>query len=50
MTGTSIPTNGTFSQGDIVYNTIAVPTGYIGWVCVRAGTPGEWKPFGQISS
>ena len=50
LTGTSIPDSGTFRQGDIVYNTNAVATGYVGWVCVREGTPGEWKPFGQISS
>jgi hypothetical protein len=50
MTGTSVPDNGTFRQGDIMYNTNAVPTGYVGWVCVRDGTPGEWKPFGKISS
>jgi hypothetical protein len=48
--GTEIPTAGTFRQGDIVYNDNAVATGYVGWVCVREGTPGEWKPFGQISS
>jgi macrodomain Ter protein organizer (MatP/YcbG family) len=50
LTGTSIPNNGTFRQGDIVYNTTAVATGYVGWVCVRSGTPGEWKPFGQIGA
>ena len=50
LTGTSIPDSGTFSQGDIVYNTNAVATGYVGWVCVREGTPGEWKPFGQIAA
>jgi len=50
MTGTAIPTGGTFRQGDIVYNTKAVATGYVGWVCVREGTPGEWKAFGQIAS
>ena len=50
MTGTSIPTGGTYRQGDIVYNTKAVATGYVGWVCVREGTPGEWKAFGQISA
>jgi len=49
MTGTAIPDNGTFRQGDIMYNTNAVATGYVGWVCVRDGTPGEWKPFGQIA-
>jgi hypothetical protein len=48
--GTEIPTSGTFRQGDIVYNDNAVATGYVGWVCVREGTPGEWKSFGQISS
>ena len=48
--GTEIPTSGTFRQGDIIYNDNAVATGYVGWVCVREGTPGEWKAFGQISS
>lgn len=48
--GTEIPTSGTFRQGDIVYNDNAVATGYVGWVCVREGTPGEWRAFGQISS
>ena len=50
MTGIAIPNSGTYRQGDIVYNKNAVATGYVGWVCVREGTPGEWKPFGQISS
>jgi hypothetical protein len=50
MNGTEIPTLGTFRQGDIVWNNNTVATGYVGWVCVREGTPGEWKPFGQISS
>ena len=48
--GAEIPTSGTFRQGDIVYNDNAVATGYVGWVCVREGTPGEWRAFGQISS
>tara|TARA_B110000977_G_C11037747_1_gene477737 strand:+ start:131 stop:1252 length:1122 start_codon:yes stop_codon:yes gene_type:complete len=50
MTGSNVPNSGTYRQGDIVYNTNAVATGYVGWVCVREGTPGEWKAFGQISS
>jgi len=50
MTGTEVPTNSTFRQGDVMYNTNAVATGYVGWVCVRDGTPGEWKPFGAISA
>ena len=48
MNGTEIPTSGTFRQGDIVWNENTVSSGYVGWVCVRTGTPGEWCPFGQI--
>jgi hypothetical protein len=50
MNSNEIPTSGTFRKGDIVWNTNTIPTGYVGWVCVREGTPGEWKPFGQIGS
>jgi hypothetical protein len=48
LNGSGIPTSGTYRQGDIVWNENPVSTSYIGWVCVKAGTPGEWKPFGQI--
>jgi len=44
------PTEGTFKQGDIVWHSDPKPTGYIGWVCIKDGTPGEWKTFGLISS
>ena len=46
----TIPSSGTYLKGDIVWNSNPQPTGYVGWVCVREGTPGEWKPFGQIGS
>jgi len=49
MNGTGIPDSGSFRQGDIVWNESPVSTSYVGWVCVRDGTPGEWKPFGQIA-
>lgn len=42
----SQPTSGNYNQGDIVWN--SDPVHYVGWVCVRSGTPGEWKPFGKI--
>jgi hypothetical protein len=45
----SMPSNGSYRQGDIAYNTNPQPTGYVGWVCTRDGTPGEWKTFGKIS-
>lgn len=42
------PQEGTYSVGDIVWNTGArVGTG-VGWVCLRAGSPGAWYPFGEI--
>ena len=46
--GASIPDSGNYMQGDIVWNTNPQPTGYVGWICVRDGTPGVWKPFGSI--
>jgi len=48
--GEESPSQGNYRKGDIVWNTDPKPTGYVGWICVRAGQPGDWKPFGQISS
>lgn len=48
--GSSEPTHGFYKKGDIVWNDDPKPTGYVGWVCVREGTPGVWKPFGIIAS
>jgi hypothetical protein len=45
-----IPETGTYNQGDIVWNNQATIGGYVGWVCIRTGTPGEWKPFGLIAT
>jgi len=45
-----IPTSGSYIKGDIIWNAEPRPTGYVGWVCTREGTPGEWKPFGQIAT
>lgn len=44
------PVSGNYLKGDIVWNSNPQSTAYVGWVCVRDGTPGEWKPFGQIGS
>jgi len=44
------PESGYYLEGDIVWNNKPKPTGFVGWVCVREGTPGEWKAFGQISA
>lgn len=41
---------GTFLQGDIIYNVAPSAGGYIGLVCVTGGNPGTWKTFGAISA
>lgn len=46
----SIPTSGTWSRGDIVFNNAPSAGGFVGWVCVAAGTPGTWKTWGAIST
>jgi hypothetical protein len=48
LSGTAPPTGGQFNQGDIVWNSAPAQRGHIGWVCERAGNPGNWAPFGDI--
>lgn len=47
-TGNDAPQDGLWKTGDIVWNNIPEAGGWIGWICVREGTPGLWKPFGNI--
>ena len=42
------PENGTYEKGSVVWNTDPEVGLCVGWVCVRAGTPGSWMPFGEI--
>lgn len=44
-----MPKNGHYKKGDLVWNNDPNPSGYVGWICVRDGTPGIWKPFGKIA-
>jgi hypothetical protein len=48
--GTIAPTTGTWFVGDKVYNSAPTATGYLGFVCITAGTPGIWKGFGLIQA
>ena len=48
--GDGAPTAGNWGVGDIVYALTPTASGFIGWVCVTAGTPGTWKTFGPISA
>lgn len=44
------PGTGNYVKGDIVWNNNPQPTGYVGWICIRSGTPGDWKGFGLIEN
>jgi len=46
--GVKIPNAGMHNTGDIIWNSNPAPTGYVGWICVKGGSPGEWRAFGQI--
>lgn len=35
-------------RGDVIYDTQPHVGGHVGWVCVQAGVPGNWRPFGAI--
>lgn len=48
--GSQEPVSGSYRKGDIVWNDNPRPTGYVGWICVKEGSPGVWKSFGQIAS
>jgi hypothetical protein len=54
MTGLSAaagpPSTGAHAPPEYVLNAAPAPGGVVGWVCVAAGTPGTWKPWGLIAS
>tara|TARA_B110000305_G_scaffold241028_1_gene313512 strand:- start:2324 stop:3421 length:1098 start_codon:yes stop_codon:yes gene_type:complete len=48
--GTELPITGSYVKGDIIWNQNPTPSGFVGWICIRTGSPGEWKQFGQIQN
>jgi hypothetical protein len=44
------PVSGVYNEGDIVWNITPRMNSYIGWVCLQAGAPGKWAPFGKIGN
>ena len=50
--GTAPPTSGVWERGDGIINTEPDPTvpakAWRGWVCIKAGEPGEWTPYGAL--
>jgi hypothetical protein len=47
--GNAIPTIGTWSKGSIVWNSEPDLDQPIGWVCLKGGSPGHWRPFGTVN-
>jgi hypothetical protein len=48
LSASAPPSQGTYNIGDIVWNDSPRVGSTIGWVCLRAGSPGMWYPFGEI--
>lgn len=47
---TAAPTAGTYQLGDRVDHAEPAASGFMGWVCVAAGSPGTWKTWGAITA
>lgn len=47
--GSTAPTEGNHTIGEVVYNTSPASGSPVGWVCIATGNPGTWKEFGTIS-
>ena len=48
--GSAAPVTGSYTVGDIIWNSAPSAGATIGWVCVATGNPGQWKSFGTISN
>ena len=47
--GDKAPVQGRWETGSIAWNDKPEINQPVGWVCVKGGTPGSWRPFGLIS-
>ena len=48
LSGNEPPSSGSFTEGDVVWNSSPQAGKSIGWVCVQPGSPGIWNGFGRI--
>jgi hypothetical protein len=46
--GTAAPATGAHIVHELVWNSVPEAGGNMGWICITAGTPGTWKPWGVI--
>jgi len=47
--GTTCPSSGAHTQGEVQFFAAPTAGGFVGCVCTSAGTPGTWKTFGAVS-
>lgn len=43
------PVSGTWNKLDQVFNTAPASGSVMGWLCIASGSPGTWRPFGQVN-
>jgi len=46
--GEQEPASGSWTKGSVVWNEIPEVNKPVGWICIRGGKPGAWRPFGKI--
>ena len=46
--GEKEPSDGRWNTGSVVWNEKPELNNPVGWVCIRGGKPGSWRPFGLI--
>ena len=46
--GVQIPTEGRWDTGSVIWNEKPSKNLPVGWVCIKGGKPGSWRPFGMV--
>tara|TARA_Y100000114_G_scaffold21031_1_gene16910 strand:- start:2715 stop:3581 length:867 start_codon:yes stop_codon:yes gene_type:complete len=46
--GVQEPSEGRWDTGSVIWNERPSINQPVGWVCIKGGKPGSWRPFGQI--
>jgi len=46
--GDGIPTSGSWTKGSVIWNNNPEINQSVGWICIKGGAPGNWRPFGLV--
>jgi len=46
--GVQPPSTGVHEVGEVIFSTHPERNGFVGWVAVKGGSPGDWVPFGEL--